>query len=466
MKRILLFCLIITFALSFTACSRDGDDGLAGYRVVSDIRLTSSEGGVSVYTVYYLDGTTSTFEVENATSGDGEDVGVTISALYEQYKKIYGDIEYKEFLSLYLGSTVGEGAILNEMLLSTASVYTEFVPRSAIATKNTLNSGGAVIYSVGEEYTYLITNFHVVYSKADSKAAEKIHIYLYGSESSPELDEASELYKKPYLYDSYAIECGLVGYSAEHDIAVIYAKTEDILAKNPAVKAAHFADSYAVGETAVTVGNPRSSGLSVTRGIVSVKSEYIELNLDGKSRSYRTMRIDTPLYNGNSGGAVFNEEGLVIGIANAGAGTDQNINYAIPTELARAVADSIIYYYEDGDDATFGVYKIQVGVRLAPENTHYVYDSVTGRGDIVEDVVITEVLADSSASGLGLLPGDKLVSVTLGDKTYGIERYYNLRDVLLSARVGSVYSLTILRGEKEIVTANVVVTANDLVKVD
>ena len=197
MKRILLFCLIITFALSFTACSRDGDDGLAGYRVVSDIRLTSSEGGVSVYTVYYLDGTTSTFEVENATSGDGEDVGVTISALYEQYKKIYGDIEYKEFLSLYLGSTVGEGAILNEMLLSTASVYTEFVPRSAIATKNTLNSGGAVIYSVGEEYTYLITNFHVVYSKADSKAAEKIHIYLYGSESSPELDEASELSKKP-----------------------------------------------------------------------------------------------------------------------------------------------------------------------------------------------------------------------------------------------------------------------------
>ena len=316
---------------------------------------------------------------------------------------------------------------------------------------------------MGEEYRYLITNFHIVYSEKEASYAERTHIYLYGSESWPELDKESTKIQKPYKYDSYAIECSIAGSSVTHDIAVLVAKTADIMKINPNATAAEFADDYTVGESAVAIGNPNGDGLSVTGGIVSVKSEYIELDLDGTTRLYRSMRIDTPLYHGNSGGAVFNKHGKLIGIANAGDVGDQNVNYAIPLEIAKAAADNIIHYYEDGDEITKDAYKITIGVVVEAENTRFVYDENLGYGKILDDIMINEVVAGGKAESLGFAVGDRLVSVTLDGVTYVPDRYYSIHEIILMIRVGSKLSFTLMRAGETINTDVYTVKSDDLV---
>ncbi len=127
------------------------------------------------------------------------------------------------------------------------------------------------------------------------------------------------------------------------DLAVIRAKTQDVFNINPNVTEITFADSYTVGETAIAIGNSENEGISVTKGIVSVDNEYINYAIDNNIRSYRSMRIDTAIYGGNSGGGLFNKKGELIGITNAGDGTDQNINYAIPLNIVRPVIENIMF---------------------------------------------------------------------------------------------------------------------------
>ena len=113
-----------------------------------------------------------------------------------------------------------------------------------------------------------------------------------------------------------------------------------------------------VGESAIAIGNPEGNGFSTSLGIVSVDSEYIEMTgADGVTNvEFRVMRIDTAVNGGNSGGGLFNSKGELIGIVNAKiqSTTVENIAYAIPSNLAAAVADNIIYHCLDTD-----VYKPQ-----------------------------------------------------------------------------------------------------------
>lgn len=65
-------------------------------RGIFSIEKTATNRLTDTYTVYYTDGTSSTFEIKN-----GED-GVSVEVLYEQYKEVYGEISYADFLSLYM----------------------------------------------------------------------------------------------------------------------------------------------------------------------------------------------------------------------------------------------------------------------------------------------------------------------------------------------------------------------------
>ena len=106
-----------------------------------------------------------------------------------------------------------------------------------------------------------------------------------------------------YKYDEYAIPASYVGGSVTYDLAVVKASKEDVFNVNPYVLPVEFASSYSVGETAIAIGNSEGEGISVTQGVVSVDSEYINLEID-KKRSYRSIRIDTAIYSGNSGGGI------------------------------------------------------------------------------------------------------------------------------------------------------------------
>lgn len=457
--------------------------GCSTQTYVTSIAKSSSDENGDTYTIYYSDGSTDTLTVTNGK--DGENAAITASELYAEYLEQTGeDITYSEFLDMYLSistdSTDSTASMINYCLQSSLKIYSEFVETTysmsmfgGVSSVSDINvyTGAAVIYSIDdnpEGYTYIVTNYHVVYdNSADSsrnggsKIAREIYGYLYGSEGTPTASGKDSSGYTEYDYGDYGIALEYVGGSVETDLAVLRVKTEDIKSVNENIKAVDLAEGYYVGETAIAIGNPEGNGLSVTQGIISTENESITLNIDGTLRSYRSLRIDTPLYSGNSGGGLFNAKGQLIGITNAGNTSDQNINYAVPLEIVTGTVDNIIYYVLDGDDSTNGAYTVDFGVTLTSSNSKYVYDSSIGYGKITETVSVSAVASSSIAESLGIASGDVIVAITVNGEEQEVTRTFTLDDIALTLRVDDRISFTLERSGEEVVTSTYVLTSSN-----
>lgn len=453
---------------------------------VTSIEFTHSEGLVDVYTITYSDGTTSELTVTNGKNGSNGENGkdVTAEDVYDTYKKIYGDeLTFSEFCEKYLAIGIDDTAVatdtaaLNNCLLSCAKVYTVFHEKvyddnnKYLGVLESLHSGSSVIYKTDDEYTYFLTNYHVIYSKdAETRYGyenftEKTWVYMYGSEYSPVRQE-----ERPYNIvispaDTYAIECDYIGGSITYDVAVLRAKTDDVKMVNPQFKPVTVSYDFTVGEHTYAVGNPDGAGISVTEGVVSVDSDNITLALDGEKRTYRSIRTDTALTHGSSGGGLFNMRGELIGLNNAGDEEISSMNFAIPASVVTAVADGILYY--NGADGKVNYTKVtRLGVTVRSENSRYELDAATGNGTIKEDVTVDKINAGELFEKSGLKVGDLITSITLNGKTTEITRRFKLTDVLLNARAGDTLVIGYKRGETEGTSPELVVRAQDTVKVD
>ena len=155
-----------------------------------------------------------------------------------------------EFLDLYL--TVNndlQEKVVNSNLFSVMRVYSEFCVTKNVSgffgntteTKTEIASGSAVIYKVEADYTYVITNYHVVYnSNANSdngstKIAKNIAGYLYGTYEGPKSNGADGDYTI-YEYGKSALMMEYIGGSITKDIAVLRIPTETIRAQNANVR--------------------------------------------------------------------------------------------------------------------------------------------------------------------------------------------------------------------------------------
>ena len=430
---------------------------------------------------YYTDGSSQTL----LTLGNTE---YTLQDVYEAAKSIEGeDYSYEQFLKDYVNVETPEdnSKAINRALLSSVKFFAEFretVPivenGPPIRKQTGLYTGSGVIYRKDVDYTYMITNYHVVFSRyansdnGDTKIAQKIMCYLYGSESAPQAGGTNGNYTI-YTYDSYAVPCEYVGGSITNDIAIVRAKTADMTAINPSYRAAEFADSYHVGQTAIAIGNPEGEGISVSEGVVSVADENISLAIDGTARTYRAMRIDTAIYQGNSGGGLFDTNGDLIGITNAGDGEDQSINFAVPLEIAKGVADNILDRYDAAAGTPVSLQKPMLGVNVTVSNSRYVYDDDLGYGEIEETIEINDLIADENsgklnnniAHKLGLTDGDILKKITISDGTNSTEwtlnRSFDISDALLTAREGYTITVTYMRGDEEQTTSVYTFRASD-----
>ena len=447
-RKSILFTLLLILTLTFTCfcgCSLlDGQDKLT---VVSVVK-TQTNGLVDTYTITYSDGSKFTFDITNGKDGADMD----IQAIYQAYLEIYPNATYEEFLRDILGSGESSNVLaINKALLSSAKIYTEFTqlitPWPITAYDTSISIGSAVVYKIDSDYTYFITNYHVVYNNSaieENKLPKKIVCYLYGSENAPQQTSAKdENGYTIYNYGAYAIECEYVGGSIKADIAVVKAPTSRVKEINENVKEITFADSYCVGETAIAIGNPRGEGISVAEGIVSVDNEYISLSMDGTSRSYRSIRIDTAIYNGSSGGGLFNKDGKLIGITNAGDGEDQNINYAIPLSIVKNTVENIMYYKDNAKIITLGVVVVS-------SNSKYVFDEQKGYGEIVETITVNEISAGSISEQLGLAVGDVLTHIVVNGTEYKINRMFNIGDMLYTVRSGDAISFKLTRNGQTI----------------
>ena len=135
-------------------------------------------------------------------------------------------------------------------------------------------------------------------------------------------------------------------------------------------------------------------------------------------------------------------------------------------------ADNIIYYYEDGDDATNGVYKIDFVEEsaLVSQNSVYEYDAQSGAGSISEDVV----LGTGSVSGLseefGLATGDIIRSFIIGrdgeNVEYEIDRTFDISDLLYILRPDDTLTVKYERdGREDLITSAIPLTASDFAAV-
>ena len=461
---------ILALGLALTGCSTGGTSNEV---YVTSISQTTASDGTPQYTVFYSDGTSAV--LSGSTS---EKSSNTVKDAYETYLEETGDtISFSDFLKEYLTVEDDSNAqAVAACLNSTLKIYAE-----SVETQLSINpfwGGAAVIYRIDEETdsAYLVTNYHVVYNEdADTEKnggtiARAVHGYLYGSESEPSLvDEdgdgtadTDENGYTEYDYGESAVAFEYVGGSMENDIAVLRGSLSALRALNPDVKAVTVADGYYVGETAIAIGNPEGDGISVTQGIISTEYEEITLEMGGKYRSYRTLRIDTPLYEGNSGGGLFNLSGELIGITNAGNKEDQNINYAVPIDLVTGIADNIIDYSLDHDDSTNGAYRITLGVSVTAQSSRYVYDGETGYGHIEEEVTAASVTKGSVAETLGLKEGDVIDAILVNGTEHEILRTFQIYDVLLTVRAGDSIRIRYERDGTLQVTDGYTVSSADL----
>ena len=281
-------------------------------------------------------------------------------------------------------------------------------------------SGSGIIIS---EDGYILTNNHVVSSSSSE------------SNSYYQISEATKV-TVTLFNDETEYEAKIVGQDEQTDLAVI--KIE----KSGLTKA-EFADSddVKVGEFAMAVGNPVNMTSTVTTGIISAVNRKIT---DSDGKTYTCIQTDAAINSGNSGGALVNSEGKVIGINTlklSGTGIE-GIGFAIPINSTTDITSQLIQYSKvkrpfigisgiDLDETTAKKYNLVVGVYVKS----------------VEDF--------SSAEKGGLKAGDVIIeadgkSIKSMDELNEIKNSHQIGDTikLKINRDGSEKELTLTLGEQ------------------
>ena len=161
-------------------------------------------------------------------------------------------------------------------------------------------------------------------------------------------------------------------------------------------------DKVKVGEWVLAVGNPFNLTSTVTAGIVSAKARNIGILGEG-SNVESFIQTDAAVNRGNSGGALVNTRGELIGINAAIAshtGSYEGYSFAIPSNIVRKVVDDLLMYGET-QRAYLGVQIREMDSKLAEES---------GMKDI-KGVYVAETTKDGAAEKAGIKNGDVIVDI-------------------------------------------------------
>ena len=233
-------------------------------------------------------------------------------------------------------------------------------------TTSAASGSGFIISTDG----YILTNYHVI-DDADSVTVS--------------------------LYNGATYDASLVGYDESNDIAVLKVEGENL---TPVILGD--SDNLNVGDSVIAIGNPLGElTFSLTAGLVSAKDREVTLS---SSVTMNLLQTDCAINSGNSGGALFNMYGEVIGVTNAKYSSSSsseasidNIGFAIPINSIRGIVESII---EKGYIA-----KPYIGISVMDVSEE------TQMYGVPAGVAVQAVTEGSPAEAAGLQIGDVITSI-------------------------------------------------------
>lgn len=294
--------------------------------------------------------------------------------------------------------------------------YREFFYGQGNGTKQYSQVGtgsGVIISSDG----YIVTNNHVI------KGASEIEVTLNNKK---------------------VLKAELVGADPTNDIALLKVKTDEL----PYISFGN-SDAVKVGEWVLAVGNPYNLTSTVTAGIISAKGRDLRGNGNITDSFIQTDAAVNP---GNSGGALVNTRGELIGINTAissQTGSFVGYSFAVPSNIAKKVIEDLMEYGN--------VQKAILGVKGGELNNKVANDLDISA---TEGFYISEVTAGSGAEKAGLKGNDIIIQMD----DVKISTYADLTGFIRTKRPGDVVNVSYLRdGEK--FTSNVTLSKNEMSQV-
>ncbi len=277
------------------------------------------------------------------------------------------------------------------------------------STTATAKGSGIIISEDG----YILTNNHVVNSTSSS------------SSSFYEIEKANKVTVKLYN-DDKEYEGKIVGTDSQTDLAVIKIDKDGLTAAELGDS-----DSVQVGEFAMTVGSPLGLDNSVTAGIISAVNRDVT---DSDGNKYTAIQTDAAINSGNSGGALVNSKGQVIGVNTlklSGTGVE-GVGFAIPINSTKSIYEQLIQYSKV-KRPYIGVGGIDLDEKTAKAN------------NLVTGVYIKTVEDFSAGEKAGLKIGDVIIEAD-GTKITTMDE---LNEIKNKKQIGDTIKLKVYRDGKE-----------------
>lgn len=284
--------------------------------------------------------------------------------------------------------------------------FGDFFGGPRVIPEQRASGSGVIITDDG----YIVTNNHVV------DGADEINVTLAN--------------KKSY-------KATVVGADPSSDLAVI-----KIEGKGLPYLVYGNSDDTRLGQWVLAIGYPLNLDVTVTAGIVSAKSRSIGINERQSNTAIESfIQTDAAVNPGNSGGALINTNGELIGINSAIAsptGSYAGYSYAIPVNIVKKVVTDIV---------KFGaVQRAYIGIQYPRENLSDDQKKELGSSyKEGEGVYITDVTTDGAAAAAGLKKGDIVTKINGVNVTTGPE----LQEQVTRYKPGDKITLTYMRGGKE-----------------
>ena len=258
---------------------------------------------------------------------------------------------------------------------------------------------------------YILTNNHVVNSTSSSAYYD--------------IEKASKVTVKLYNDDT-EYEAKIIGTDEQTDLAVIKIDKNDLTAAELGNS-----DTVQVGEFCMAIGNSLGLGDSVTSGIVSAVNRTVTTT---DNTTYTAIQTDAAINSGNSGGALVNSKGQVIGINTlkiSGTGIE-GVGFAIPINSTKSISEQLIQYNK--------VKRPYIGISASA-----IDESTAKRYNLVVGVYIHSVESFSAAEKAGLKAGDVITEID-GTKVTNMDELNNVKN---KKQIGDTVKLKIYREGKE-----------------